>query len=325
MESYKSPLELCVTILANGMIVKDFVEKLEETQESCRKVGNSLKRAGLCASIYALIQRVKERDEKEIIYSLFYLYNGNESGCNEVLEENVLTKSERDVLKEYGFSQYQYRNSERFPMEEWKDIFTNFDFLQVVHVNQQSARHLKINRYKMKEVMNCKITSESHLIELVDRILKEKREKVYLYGISNYVTLKVKQMLLYHASPSGAGASQLCWREGHLTKEEVWEWKGNEEMKGNLALLEERMKEIEDEKKIDLFVFGRIKMEIKEHVEGYLLKELFIEERKIKILKEIVEHETLNFKIIPIRSLEKGDIGQMFIENYQGLMGIKYY
>ena len=311
MESYQSPLELCVTILANGMIVKDFVEKLEETQESCRKVGNSLKRAGLCGSLHALIQRVKERDEKEVVYALFYLYYGSESGCSEIIEEKILTKSEKDVLKEYGFSQYQYRNSERFPLDEWNDIFTNFDFLQVVHVNQQSARHLKMNRYKMKEVMNCKITSESHLIELVDRILKEKREKVYLYGISNYATLKVKAMVLYH--------------EGHLTKEEVWEWKGDEEMKGNLALLEERMKEIGDEKKIDLFVFGRIKMEIKEHVEGYLLKELFIEERKIKILKEIVEPETLNFKIIPVRSLEKGDIGQMFIENYQGLMGIKYY
>lgn len=311
MESYISPLELCVTILANGIVVKDFVEKLEETQESCRKVGNSLKRAGLCGSLHSLIQRVKERDEKEVIYSLFYLYHGSESGCSELIEENVLTKSERDVLKEYGFLQYQYRNSERFPLEEWRDIFTNFDFLQVVHVNQQSARHLKMNRYKMKEIVNCKITSESHLIELVDRILKEKREKVYLYGISNYATLKVKAMVTY--------------REGHLTKEEVWMWKGDEEMKFNLALLEERMKEIGDEKKVDLFVFGRIKMEIKEHVEGYLLKELFIEERKIKILKEIVEPETLNFKIIPIRSLEKGDIGQMFIENYQGLMGIKYY
>lgn len=311
MESYHSPLELCVTILANGIVVKDFVEKLEETQESCRKVGNSLKRAGLCSSLHALIQRVKERDEKEMVYALFYLYHGSESGCSEILEEKVLTKSERDVLKEYGFPMYKYQNGDRFPLEEWNDIFTNFDFLQVIHVNQQSARYLKMNRYKMKEVMNCKITSESHLIELVDRILKEKREKVYLYGISNYVTSKVKAMVL--------------WHEGHLTKEEVWEWRGDEEMRGHLALLEERMKEIGDEKKMDLFVFGRIKMEIKEHVEGYLLKELFIEERKIKILKEMVEPETLNFKIIPVRSLEKGDIGQMFIEKYNGLMGIKYY
>jgi hypothetical protein len=311
MENYTSPLELCVTILANGIVMKDFVEKLEETQESCRKVGNSLKRAALCGSLHALIQRVKERDEKEIVYALFFLYHGSESGYNEIVEEKVLTKSERDILKEYGFSQYQYRNSEIFPLEEWKDIFTNFDFLQVVHVNQQYTRHLKMNRYKMKEVMNCKITSESHLIELIDRILKEKREKVYLYGISNYVSLKVKAMVTY--------------REGHLTKEEVWEWKGDEEMKGHLALLEERMKEIGDEKKVDLFVFGRIKIEIKEHVEGYLLKELFIEERKIKILKEIVEPEVLNFKIIPVRSLEKGDIGQMFIEKYNGLMGIKYF
>jgi hypothetical protein len=111
----------------------------------------------------------------------------------------------------------------------------------------------------------------------------------------------------------------------NLTKEEVWEWKRDEEMKGHLALLEERMKEISDERKVDLFVFGRIKIEIKEHIEGYMLKELFIEERKLKILEGIVEPEMLNFKIIPIRSLERGDVGEEFISKYNGLMGVKYY
>ncbi len=66
-------------------------------------------------------------------------------------------------------------------------------------------------------------------------------------------------------------------------------------------------------------------MEIKEHIENYMLKELFIEERKIKILEGIVEKETLNFRIIPIRSLQTGDIGQEFIDKYNGLMGIKYF
>jgi hypothetical protein len=261
MEKYQSTQELCVTILANGISVEHFLEKLEETQESCRKVGNSLKRAGLCGSLHALIQRVKERDEKEMVNALFFMYQGNESGCTEMLEERVLTKSEKDVLKEYGFPLFQYRNAERFPLEEWKDIFTNFDFLQVIHMNLQNARHLKMNRFKSKEIVVSKISNETQLIEMIERIVKDnvkKGDKLYLYGISNYITTKVK------------GMSNMVYKEVHLTKEEVWEWKQMEEMKIHLALLEERIKEIEDEKKIDLFVFGRIKMEIKEHIERYV-------------------------------------------------------
>ena len=41
--------------------------------------------------------------------------------------------------------------------------------------------------------------------------------------------------------------------------------------------------------------------------------------------KDCIEPECFNFKIIPIRSLENGDIGSKFIEDYKGLMGIKYY
>lgn len=313
MESYKSEYDLCVTILSNGISVKHFLEKLVDTQESCRKVSNPIKRDGLCKSIYALIQRMSDREETEIIYSIFFMYNGGESGNKEMMEEKMMTKGERDILREYGFPSYQYRNSERFPLEEWNDIFTNFTFLQVLHVNQQNIKHMKMNRYKSKEISIGKISNEGQFIEWIERVMKENKGVVYVYGISNYMTIKIKEI-----------KGVICKNE-HLTKEEVWNWKLDEEMRDHLRLLEERLRELSDERKVDLYVFGRIKIEIKEHIEGYMLKELFIEERKIKILKEIVDSEMLNFKMIPIRSLEKGDIGQEFIEKYNGLMGIKYY
>ncbi len=316
MEVYQSDLELCVTILSNGLSVKDFLEKLLDTQESCRKIGNALKRDALCKSVYSLIQRMSDREENEMIHSIFWIYHGSEKGLKEMMEEKILTKEERQVLQEYKFPSYQYRNYEKFPLEEWNDIFTNFVFLQVLQVNQQNIKHMKMNRYKSKELSVGKVSGESQLIEWIDRVMKEnckKGENVFVYGVSNTITTKVKEM-----------KGVTCKNE-NLTKEEVWEWKRDEEMKGHLTLLQERLKEMSDERKVDLFVFGRIKIEIKEHIEGYMLKELFIEERKIKILEGIVSKEMLNFKIIPIRSLERGDIGEEFIEKYHGLMGIKYY
>ena len=66
-------------------------------------------------------------------------------------------------------------------------------------------------------------------------------------------------------------------------------------------------------------------MEIKDAIEAYSLKELYIEERKLDLLKDILEPEYFNFKIILIKSFQAGDIGDKFITDYKGLMGIKYF
>ena len=96
--------------------------------------------------------------------------------------------------------------------------------------------------------------------------------------------------------------------------------------KNNLELLEKKLNELSNEKtNLDLFVFGRLKMEIKDAIEAYSLKELYIEERKLELLKDILEPEYFNFKIILIKSFQAGDIGDKFITDYKGLMGIKYF
>ena len=78
-------------------------------------------------------------------------------------------------------------------------------------------------------------------------------------------------------------------------------------------------------KNIDLYVFGKLKFEIKDAMESYLLKELFIEDKKLENLKEFVSNEFFNFKIYPIKVLEVGDSAYNFINSYNGIMGIKYF
>ena len=74
-----------------------------------------------------------------------------------------------------------------------------------------------------------------------------------------------------------------------------------------------------------MYIFGKLKFEIKEAIESYSIKELYIEDKKIEKLKSFIDETFLNFKIIPIKSLDDGDIAYNFIKNYNGIMGIKYY
>ncbi len=318
MEEYKiyeNKDETCVTIIAYGLMSEKLVENLEQTLDNCNKISNSKKKNILCNTIFSLKERIINSYEPiQKVNSIFFYLNEDSIKGEYILKENEIS-----ILNEYGFKNYIYRNESRFPIDELKDIFTNFDFLQIIQLNQQNLKHMKMNRYKHKELMTMKVSNDTQVIEVLERIKKEeniKEQKIIIYGQSQ---------ILNQLKTNKQSAKNIILKDENMTREDIWKLNEDEKMKENLRYLNEKMEGINNEKNIDLYVFGRIKKEIAEHIENYMLKELFIEERKVDILKTCVGEETLNFKIIPIRSLESGDIGQEFIEKYNGLMGIKYY
>ena len=56
-----------------------------------------------------------------------------------------------------------------------------------------------------------------------------------------------------------------------------------------------------------------------------MIKKLFISKKLIKSLKKNISKEYLNFEIIIIKKNSNGDIGDIFLKNYEGIIGIKYY
>ncbi len=302
-----------VTIICHSEVCEKVLENLEQTLESCRKISNNVKKSILCNAVYGLKTRISDTFElNSIINSIFFI-----DGEEEKKAEYKLKKEEIQVLREYDFKNYIYRNDESFPIDELKDIFTNFDFLQIIQLQQQNLKHMKMNRYKQKELMLSKVTNDTQVIEHLERIKKDnniKDNKIIVYGQSAILNQLKNKNIQY-----------IILKDSNMTREDIWQMNEDEKMRDNLRVLKEKLDGINNEKNVDLYVFGRIKKEIAEHIENYLLKELYIEERKISILKTCVSPEALNFKIIPIRSLEKGDIGSEFIEKYSGLMGIKYF
>ena len=100
----------------------------------------------------------------------------------------------------------------------------------------------------------------------------------------------------------------------------------DELMKKNHIELEKRLNDLQNSKtNIDLYIFGKLKIEIKDAIESYSIKELYIEDRKLELLKNFIDNDLLNFKIYTIKSLKNGDIAEQFIKDYNGIMGIKYF
>ncbi len=73
----------------------------------------------------------------------------------------------------------------------------------------------------------------------------------------------------------------------------------------------------------NLFLFG--KKDVSKGIMGYLIKKLFITQKLLTKLKNKIDDSLLNFDIVIVDSLKSGDIGDSFIKEYCGLIGIKYY
>ena len=202
-----------------------------------------------------------------------------------------------------------------FHIDYFIDYFTNFDFIYTIKLNKTDCHIIKMNKNKEKELESKKIINEQKIIDEIENIRKKYnyKDNIIVYG-SSPILNKI------------SGIKEIIIFNDFLNKEEVFNLYENEEMKKKHILLEKKINDLKNEKcNTDLYVFGKLKNEIKEAIETYMLKELYIEDKKFDKLKSFIDDTYLNFKIITIKSLETGDIGNIFIKDYNGIMGIKYY
>ena len=188
-------------------------------------------------------------------------------------------------------------------------------FILRICLSKNNAQLIKLNENKNKIIYENKISNENDLNEIIIKCQDEYKYKnlIIIYGESLLLN-KLENNKTYIV----LNEKRKCNEIYTIYQENIY--------KNNLELLEKKLNELSNEKtNLDLFVFGRLKMEIKDAIEAYSLKELYIEERKLELLQDILEPEYFNFKIILIKSFQDGDIGDKFIKDYKGLMGIKYF
>ena len=171
-----------------------------------------------------------------------------------------------------------------------------------------------MNKNKEKQLENLKINNEQKIYDEIDKIKKNYNynDLIIIYGDSQFIKKNnINNVIIYKEL---------------INKEGVYKLYENEMMKSNHKLLEIKLNDMKNEKtNIYLYIFGKLKMEIKEAIELYSIKELYIDSLKLPKLKSFVDESLFNFKIIEISSLESGDIAEQFIKDYNGIMGIKYY
>ncbi len=292
----KESLDILYTIIIYDKKRDEIIDEISDLINKSKNITNPIKRGKVSERLTLLKNFMNDNfDENSVIHGIFLI----DAKINYI----ELLKNHLETCREYKMRNFFIKNDTVFHIEYLIDFFTNFDFIYHLRMTKNDGILIKMNKYKEKELSTHKNINEKLLQEL-----SESKDNIYVSGIKMSIDNK----------------KIICIPE-QKSRDDIWNLFMLEKMKKNHVELEKRIRDISNPKMMDLYVFGKLKFEIKESMENYLLKELFIEEEKLEKLKTFVSEELFNFKIFPIKVIEQGDVADNFIKNFNGIMGIKYY
>jgi hypothetical protein len=308
-----------ITFFCYNQKVSILLKLLEEQLSSAKKINNPIKKNKICNGFYFLIKKLEEDLSEDLIISSVFL-------INEKVFELKLSEENIKTAIEYKFPQCFLRTDNYFWTDYIFDLFCNFTFIYILRLNNNSLTISKINKNKEKDIKKIKISKEDDVIEEFDKIRKENNYKDFIILNGNSQLLQKINSSSNNNTNNINNLKNIIIKKENYNREELFEIYENEKMKINHSLLQKRLDDLQNEKtNIDLYIFGKLKFEIKDAIEYYLIKELYIEEKKLEKLRTFINDSFFNFNIITIRKLESGDIADRFINDYNGIMGIKYF
>lgn len=222
-------------------------------------------------------------------------------------ETNIYKLDKKDItmLEEYSISKFTIQNDEYFNIHWLVDLFENFKFYDIIIESSNKLTHWSGNVNK-KKIIKQNVNTEyiKNLTTnwfMVGKLNPQNKTK---YMVEHYPNTQMKPML---------------WKD-------IMEQIELLEMKKIIQGLEKHLDCMVSN--TDKYVFGS---EIYELIECFNIKELWIHKNVRKQFDDMIEEKDLssciNFSIIEINSIDtnKSSLPNLFLSNYSGILGIKYY
>lgn len=215
-----------------------------------------------------------------------------------------LDKKDISMLEEYSISKFTIQNDEYFNIPWLVDLFENFKFYDIIIESSNKLTHWVANVNK-KKIIKQNVNTE---------YIKNLTTNWFMVGKLNPQN-KTKYMVEHYPNTQ----NNMVWKD-------IMEQIELLEMKKIIQGLEKHLDTMITNS--DKYVFGT---EIYELIECFNIKELWIHKNVRKQFDDMIGEKDLssciNFNIIEINSIDtnKSSLPNMFLSNYSGILGIKYY
>jgi hypothetical protein len=217
-----------------------------------------------------------------------------------------LSKEQLAICKKWNLSDFYYTYNEYFEIQYLKDLFCE--------KNARTIGEFTANTMKLIELDTVK----DRIIEAINFSNQEEFKKYYdsnnlflIHGTGSFIK-KIKFIQDHKLFTKRLHLKDVNKTINKLIIEE-----------NQVILNKEVLSQLTNPVCNNLFLFG--KKEVSQGIIGFLIKKLFITQKLLIKLKNKIDDSLLNFDIVIVNSLISGDIGDSFIRDYGGLIGVKYY
>lgn len=283
------------TILMYNLSKDDLIVELKHKLALISTIKNTFRKVKLNDRLYEYLVGIEKSSIQ--MYSQIVLI-GSETYIYK------LDKKDISMLEEYSIPKFTIHNDEYFNIPWLVDLFENFTFYDIIIENSNKLTHWSGNVNK-KKIVKQNVNTE---------YIKNLTTNWFMVGKLNPQN-KTKYMVEHYQNTQ----NNMVWKD---IMEQIELLEMNKIIKGLEKHLDTMVLNP------DKYVFGS---EIFELIECFNIKDLWIHKNVRKQFDDMIGEKDLgsciNFNIIEINSTDtnKSSLPNMFLSNYSGILGIKYY
>ena len=216
----------------------------------------------------------------------------------------TLSNNELDLCKKWDLNKFYIESSDKFRIKYLKNLFSEDKVKLIFEINGTQINLIELDKVKSRIINKVKVENYTEALDLI-----EKNNPKIVHGIGSTIK-KIKDLsYIYYKKLSNDEINNI------INKIEI-----NESQD---ILKKEVLNQLSNPAFDNKFLFG--KKEVPNGILDYMVKKLYITLSLMRQLRKNISKDYLNFEILEIDSLESGDIGDNFIKDYDGIIGLKYY
>lgn len=286
------------TILIYGRSVNEVKNKLKDNLDKVNKrMKDVYKKKIINERLFQIINLIDSQFKDNYILNCIIL-----SGKN--LNYFTLSNREIELCNKWNINDFYMESSDKFRIKYLKNLFCEDKVKIIFEINSNQISIIELDKVKSRLLNKIKVDNYNEILELI-----EKKNPKIIHGVGfNIKKIKNKNNVYY---------KKLCNDEINniINKMEV--------IKSQNILKKEVLNQLSNPAFDDKFLFG--KKEVQNGILDYMVKKLYITPSLLRQLRNNISKDYINFEILEVDSFDSGDIGDHFIKDYDGIIGLKYY
>lgn len=284
-------------IICHDITLDDLKDKIIHQVELIKLVNDTVKRNHLLKKITGFRDYLENMQNRKIISSVFFIHSNP--------EEVRLTNEWCNVLKSFNVDKYMFKRGDYFDIGYLKSLLTDTSYHDIIHVNNNTLTHFHLNSTKKKTYFK----DDKSTLDVEAYVKENVKDYCVVHGVSGAIkNLK--------------STSTMVVNNGFLKDTEIFNMIERILNTKNSESLNEWLNNITNPKLMHRLVFGK---DIEKRIITKLLKTLYCSPEFHEKIKQKVPEEFHIFEIVVVKSLEKGDIGNVLKTNYSGAVGVTFY